>query len=94
MPENKTLTNEERRKAIVDALEWSTTILINAMVYIGASNRPLTGSVTGPDGKEYFLSIKQVENDRAAAVSTEKEPAGTPEYVDCHDVICAGRGGC
>lgn len=58
MPQNKTLTPEEKDAVIKDAMEWACTVLHNALKYCGARTIKLTGTVTGPDGNNYSLEFK------------------------------------
>jgi hypothetical protein len=60
--ENKTLTPEEKDACIADALEWSTTVLYNALTYVGSRKMAVNGNITGPDGKQYLLSFKPKED--------------------------------
>lgn len=56
MPHNKTLTQEERNDVMNDAICVATTILHDAIVYVGAK-KDLSAGVTAPDGTKYRLTL-------------------------------------
>ena len=62
MGTNNTLTHGEKKAVIKDATEWCTTVLYNALTYVGSTKMTCWANVTGPDGKQYLISFKPIED--------------------------------